>query len=271
MKKFLFTISFMVILTIFFISILAFINESSKERIANNLEMQRYKSILYAFNILPDNVDENRLPSTSTINDIFWDEEKIEENFKKQIKKIRLPITPDQQKLLKNSFLSWKDSVDIFFQINKKGEIVAYGFPLKGKGLWGTITAFGVVSADFKKMVGIDFIEQVETPGLGARIIESEFKYFFRNLDLSGFQDKPRNLPAVIMVTKKNKTNIEQSTNSLQAITGATQTVSGVLAMLNSDLGFYITVIRDNEHIITYNLPKVLNLRDGYIGGYIGD
>lgn len=250
MNKALSTIGFMVISTIFFISILAFINESSKERISRNLETERYKSILYAFNILPDNVDENRLPSTSTISDIPWDEEKIVENFNEHIKNIRLPITPDQQKLLKESFLSWRDSLDIFIHVNKTGEILAYGFPLKGKGLWGTITAFGVVSADLEKMVGIDFIEQVETPGLGARIIESEFKYFFRNLDVGGFHDDANKTPAINMVKKKSKTNVQLSSNNLQAITGATQTVSGVLAMINTDLRFYIAVIKENTQFI---------------------
>jgi len=251
MQKALATISFMIIITIFFISVLAFINESSKERIAKNLEIEKYKSILYAFNILPENINEKKLEPTSTTSDIEWEENKIMEIFKNQIKKITLPITREQRNLLKNSFLSWQDSVDIYIRLNKKGEIAAYGFTLKGKGLWGTITAFGVISSDLKKMIGIDFTDQVETPGLGARIIETEFKYFFRNLDLTGFHDYTRKTPAIIVVKKKGKTNSEHSTNSLQAITGATQTVDGVLAMINTDLKFYITFIEENTQIIT--------------------
>jgi len=89
----------------------------------------------------------------------------------------------------------------------------------------------------------------VETPGLGARITEIEFKYFFRNLDLSGFEDQSPT-PPIILVKNKDKTNLDESTNSFQAITGATQTVDGVLKMVNSDLQFYIEVIRGNEELI---------------------
>ena len=238
------TIGFMLISTIFCISILAFVHESSKERIAKNSEIERYKSILYAFNILPNHFDEKSLSPTSTINDIPWGEERIVEIFKAQVEKIQLPISSDQQKLLSKSFLSYRDSIDIFIQVNKNKKIIAYGFPMKGKGLWGTITAFAVVSANLKKMVGIDFIEQVETPGLGARIIETEFKYLFRNLDLAGFFNETNKIPPIKLVKKMNKTNVQQSSNNLQTITGATQTVNGILAMLNNDLRFYLSVIK---------------------------
>jgi Na+-transporting NADH:ubiquinone oxidoreductase subunit NqrC len=97
-------------------------------------------------------------------------------------------------------------------------------------------------------MVGIDFTDQVETPGLGARILEQEFKYFFRNMDLSGFTSGD---PApIIMVRQKQSTNVQQSSNSLQAITGATQTIDGVLNMVNTDLKFYIDVLKTNEKTI---------------------
>ena len=125
----------------------------------------------------------------------------------------------------------------------------AYGFLLKGKGLWGTISAFGVVSADLDRMVGIDFTEQFETPGLGARITEQEFKYFFRELDLTGFLSES-DQPAVVMVGRKERSNVEESTNSIQAITGATQTCNGVLSMLNTDLRFYLRLLQENKEVL---------------------
>jgi Na+-transporting NADH:ubiquinone oxidoreductase subunit C len=244
------TILFMIVITIVFISALASINELSKERVIQNAKIDRYKSILYAFDIFPENVNEQNLGLTSTTNDIPWQQDQILNNIKKQIRTIKVPVTSEQIQLLRSSFLAVKDSVEIFVRTDEAGEVMAYGFPLRGKGLWGTITAFGVVSADLNKMVGIDFTEQVETPGLGARITEIEFKYFFRNLDLSGFQEQKTESPAIVMVKKKDNTNVENSTNSFQAITGATQTVSGVLKMVNTDLRFYIAVIRGNWELI---------------------
>jgi Na+-transporting NADH:ubiquinone oxidoreductase subunit C len=244
------TILFMIIITIVFISALASINELSKERVIQNAKIDRYKSILYAFDIFPEDVNEQDLGLTSTTNDIPWQQDQILQNIEKQIRTIKVPVTSEQVRLLKNSFLTVKDSVEIFVRTNEAGEAVACGFRLRGKGLWGTITAFGVVSADLNKMIGIDFTEQVETPGLGARITETEFKYFFRNLDLTDFQNQSSTTQPIILVRNKDKTNMEESTNSFQAITGATQTVDGVLKMVNTDLWFYINVIRGNEEFI---------------------
>ncbi|UCE06295.1 MAG: FMN-binding protein [bacterium] len=250
MKRGISTVIFMIIITIIFISALASINELSKERIFQNAKIDQYKSILYAFDILPENVDERELSLTSTTDDIPWQQEMILKTIENQICTIKIPVTEPQRELLKNSLLAVKDSIELFISINEANKVTAYGFHLRGKGLWGTITAIGVISADLRKMVGIDFTEQVETPGLGARITETEFKYFFRNLDLSGFQDKDRQTPPIILVKKKDTTNMEEPTNSFQAITGATQTVDGVLKMVNTDLWFYINVIRDKEDLI---------------------
>ena len=251
MKKGILTVIFMVVITIVFISALASIHELSKERVMQNAKIDQYKSILYAFDIFPENIVEQELGLTSTTDAIPWQQDQILQIIEDQIRAIKVPVTSEQAQLLKNSFLVVKDSIEIFVRTNEAGEITAYGFPMRGKGLWGTITAFGVLSADLNKMLGIDFTEQVETPGLGARITEIEFKYFFRDLDLSGFQDHPpTGGQPIVLVRKKDNTNREVSTNSFQAITGATQTVDGVLKMVNTDLRFYIDVIRENEELI---------------------
>lgn len=244
MKKALQTIGFMVIITVLFISALAFINESSKARIQQNQHIDASKSVLYAFNIFPPGISGSGLPPTSTTSDIPWQENAVLETLGSQIKTIKVPVSAKQKQLLKDSYLTVPDSIEIYIRLNQDQQIDAYGFPLKGKGLWGTITAFGVISADLQKMIGIDFTDQVETPGLGARITEEEFKSFFRHLDLSGVNDQSR---PIVMVSQKERSNLEQSTNELQAITGATQTCNGVLAMLNTDLPFYLAVLSNTE------------------------
>ena len=240
----------MVLITAVFISALAYLNEISRERIAQNTEMQRIQSILYACNILPHGVEEATLPPTTTTSDLPWDAERLLGMMETRVETVRLPVTEEQQLLVKDSFLSFRDSATIYVFYDEGIETPgAFGFPLKGKGLWGTISAFGVVSAELDRMVGIDFTEQVETPGLGARITEQEFKYFFRELDLRGFFSES-DLPAVVMVGRKERSNIEESTNSIQAITGATQTCNGVLSMLNTDLRFYLRLLQENKEVL---------------------
>ncbi len=246
MKKAFWTIFFMILITTIFISALASINELTKERIDRSMEIERYKSILYAFNIFPQGKNEQDFDPKATTADIFWQQEQLLESVRQRITTVKLPVSANQKALLKNSYLGVADSVQLYLKI-ENDSVTAYGFPLRGKGLWGTITAFGVISSDLSKMVGIDFTEQSETPGLGARIMEIEFKKFFRNLDLNGFQNQESDRPAVIMVNRKDQTNQQKSTNELQAITGATQTCDGVLKMVNTDLPFYISLIQSNQ------------------------
>ena len=257
MKKGIFTVIFMVMITVFFIFILAFVNEAAKNRIVQNTEIQRIRSILYACNVLPEGVEESALSPTSTTQDIPWHEQDLLKMVEDRLRSVRLPIKPSQRALLENSFLSLQDSVELIVLLNEEGEIDGYGFPLRGRGLWGTISAVAVISSDLKHMIGIDFTDQVETPGLGARIMETGFKYFFRGLDLGGFLDQGQNQTPIVMVGKKDKTNIELSTNSIMAITGATQTCNGVLNMINSDLKFYMRSISESRDEIKNKILSI--------------
>jgi len=250
MKKAFFTVGFMLAVTVFFIFILAFVHEISGQRITRNLAIQKMRSILYAFNIFPEGMGEKNLSETSTTADVPWKEADLVNAMKQRIKTITLPVFAQQRELLKGSFLSIQDSAEIYVLFDHEGNIAAYGFPLRGKGLWGTISAFAVVSSDFSRMLGIDFTDQVETPGLGARILEKEFKSYFRGLDLKNFFQPIFEPLPIVMVSKKDHSNLEQSTNSIQAITGATQTCNGVLNMINTDLRFYIRLLSENREVL---------------------
>jgi len=256
MKKSFWTVIFMVIITIVFIAALSSVNELTREKIMQNSLIENYKSILYAFDIFPLGQGEAGYPLKATTADIPWTPNDILKSFKTQIYKVSVPVTSEQKKLLASSYLVIADSAEIFVRV-QNDSIIAFGFPMRGKGLWGTITAFGVASSDLKRMIGIDFIEQVETPGLGARILEIEFKRFFRGLDLSGFAASSPERPAIVMVNRKEKSNLEQTTNELQAITGATQTCNGVLKMVNTDVEFYLQVLETNRELIAQKLNSL--------------
>ena len=239
MKKGLFTIVFMFLLTTVFTAAVAFVYEFSKERIEQNSQIETYKSILYAFGIFPSRKPEKSLGPTDTTYDIPWKKHEVFEMMSEHVKKVKIPVPEDQREHDK------PESVTIYIKVGNNGVAEAYGFFLTGKGLWGTIEAFIAISSDLKKMVGIDFTKQVETPGLGARITEQEFKSFFRNLELSGFVSEGADKEPILMVKNKERSNLDESTNSFQAITGATQTSQGVLDMLNKKVGWYITVIKE--------------------------
>ena len=243
MKNVFYTISFMIIITVVFISALATVHEVSQERVAMMSRMQELRSRMYAFDLLPDS-GRIQIPLTATTADLPWNSARVMA-WGKTIQHRWLPVPDSLKRYLAGSMLIIGDSVEIFIRGNLLGRPAAYGFQLRGRGLWGTITAFAAISADLKSMIGIDFTHQVETPGLGARITEEEFKHFFRNLDLTCFS-RTNEGPCITMVRNKTSSNLQVQTNELQAITGATLTSNGVLAMMNTDMRFYIKLLENS-------------------------
>lgn len=99
------------------------------------------------------------------------------------------------------------------------GAVTATVLRQNGMGLWGAIRAVVGFDAGGGRLTGIEFLEQSETPGLGARIEEAWFKEQFKGkkgpLDLvpEGSQD---------------------GENQFDAITGATITSKGVRDLVNA-------------------------------------
>jgi Na+-translocating ferredoxin:NAD+ oxidoreductase RnfG subunit len=244
MKNAFYTISFMILITAVFISALAWVQEVSQDRMAMMSQMRDLRSQLYAFDLLPD-AGRKGFPPAATTADLPWNNEQVMA-WKSQFQDRWLPVPDSLKHELAGSMLMAGDSVLIRVRVDSTNRPIAYGFQLKGRGLWGTITAFAAISADLKSMVGIDFTQQMETPGLGARITEEEFKYFFRNLDLTCFSQSDG--PCITLVRNKTASNREVQISELQAITGATLTCSGVLKMMNTDLRFYIKLLKNSEN-----------------------
>lgn len=244
------TVGFMMIVSLAFMVVLATVNEATKPRVEKNFALEQAKSMLYAFDVFPSGVKEETMSPISITANVPWKEAELMQAMQTRMRKANVPISPELQSELAGTFLDGKSSVDIYEGLDEQGNVVSYGLFLYGNGLWGSIEGFGVISADLKKMMGIDFLKQSETPGLGARITEKEYKYFYRNLDLGGFYQPKAGMTPVIMIKAKPQTNIENSTNSVQAITGATQTSQGVLDMVNSNLALYIKILQ------TYQQPK---------------
>ncbi len=92
----------------------------------------------------------------------------------------------------------------------------------------GSIEGYIGLSADLSHILGLDFTNHSETPGLGGRISEDEFKEQFRNLDLSQSQDGD-----YIIYRPAPGGNVD-------AITGATLTSKSVSDFLNQDIYEFI-------------------------------
>jgi len=112
---------------------------------------------------------------------------------------------------------------DVLYKIiNKKGELIGYGFLSQGQGYQGKIKIMTVINPSFKKLLGIEIIDSQETPGLGARINEHFFKDQFKGLNIA--------VPIEWTKTKPAKNN------EIKAITGATISSKSVVNILNKTI-----------------------------------
>lgn len=105
----------------------------------------------------------------------------------------------------------------VYVIYNPDGTPQSYAFPMNGQGLWGAIKGYIGVSADFSELLGLEFVEQNETPGLGGRIDEEWFKAQFSGIRITPGQ------PLVYG-------------EGIDAVTGATSSSNAVLGLLNNTL-----------------------------------
>ncbi|MBS4020801.1 MAG: FMN-binding protein [Dethiobacter sp.] len=111
------------------------------------------------------------------------------------------------------------------------GEVILYraangsiASRFNGEGLWGPIAGIVALSSDMKTIDGVIILEQQETPGLGGRIVETEFLSQFKGVEV-----EPQ------LVIKKGGEAAGKG-NEVDGITGATMTSKALENMLNNHI-----------------------------------
>jgi Na+-transporting NADH:ubiquinone oxidoreductase subunit C len=195
-KPLIYPVVFMTIVTAVFVATLAGFNHITAETIKFNNENELRQKILYVFDILPEGDDPKEIEA-------IFNERIVEKKF---------------------------EDISGYAIMDGNNE-VSYAIPINGPGLWGSITGYLGLNKDFTRTIGIEFVTQSETPGLGGRISEEDYKKQFRDIDIT----TPVN-GAYIISRPGTGGNID-------AISGATQTSSAVIKFINEDLvEFFNTV-----------------------------
>ncbi|MBL7215694.1 MAG: FMN-binding protein [Phycisphaerae bacterium] len=119
----------------------------------------------------------------------------------------------------------------------KDGRLQGYAVPFSGKGFWDKIEGVIGIAADKKTITGVSFYEQKETPGLGARIDEDEFRRQFIGKTI---EDGPK----PIGIVPSAQTLAE---NQVHAVTGATQTSIRLEALMNQDIRAWLDAVEKKE------------------------
>ncbi len=110
----------------------------------------------------------------------------------------------------------------IYKLFDQNESLIAYAFIASGQGYQGKIKMLVVAEASLNRLVGIEVVESLETPGLGAKIQEDFFKQQFANLSLKGE-----------IVCRKG---VLDGPGQIKAITGATVSSQAVVNILNQRL-----------------------------------
>lgn len=139
-------------------------------------------------------------------------------NQEKQLKEAIFKVLPNA----KTYETIKKDGEEIYIGKNAKDKVVGYAFLAKGSGYQGEILIIAGLEPGLDKIIGIEVLESVETPGLGGMIQSDDFKGAFKSLSTT---------PKINLVKRT-----PEQPNEVQAITGATVSSKAVLNILNEKI-----------------------------------
>jgi len=125
-----------------------------------------------------------------------------------------------------------KQGLTLFYAANEMNDIVSIVFPISGMGFWGPIHGYVAVHPDTKKIQGITFDRQEETPGLGGEIVKPWFQEQFAGKTIHPPEEGK---PVIELV--KNATS--KSPNQVDAITGASRTSYAVQNILDNGIRLF--------------------------------
>ncbi len=135
--------------------------------------------------------------------------------------------------------------------IHARDKIAGYAFPISGVGFWARIDGYLAVTPDCKQTLGVVFLRHSETPGLGGRISEPEFRDQFRphrrqgESEARGLDITPPKSGGYINITRQAPDPGSPGYDRhVDAITGATGTSKAVEKFMNRDIEQFVRAAR---------------------------
>jgi len=200
MKKFsVKPILFMAVITIVYTTVLAGINAVTVDRIRLNEQLSEQLAFLYVLDITPENQEA----------------EYVNELFQQHVQEIEV------------------NGETLFEAFDEDGNLFAYIIPIVGGAVWGELRGIVALSTDFDTVIGIEFLSHSETPGLGGRIDEPEFKEQFRGIEIDPETDSD------FLIYRPNPGG------QADAISGATGTSNAVRNIFNNEMREFMSQTRE--------------------------
>lgn len=148
-----------------------------------------------------------------------WAEPKIEMHRKAATEQAIYMVQPSAKDYQKVETVDF----ELYKVFDESKNSIGYALPFEGNGFQGKIRLMIGIKSDLKELVGLEILEQVETPGLGTKVTEDPFTNQFEELVAE---------PQVAWVKGAPPTK----PNEIQAITGATISSKSVVKIINDGL-----------------------------------
>lgn len=187
-------ILFMIVMTVVFTGVLATINEITAEQVDLNEQASEQRAFL--------NVVDADYEGLSA--------EEVNERYEEVFTEITV-------------------SGYTLYEAHLNNELIGYVYPMSGSAVWGELRGILGIDRDFEELLGVEFLSHNETPGLGGRIEEAEFKEQFRGLDLTDVEGD----------------NYVDYEGEVDAISGATGTSNAVRRIMNSELEEFFSEVKE--------------------------
>ena len=104
-----------------------------------------------------------------------WAAPKIEINKKRDTEEAIYKVQPDTKKFEKVN----EANFEVYKVFDDSGNVLGYAMPYEGNGFQGKIRLMFGIKNDLKELTGLEILEQSETPGLGAKIVDDDFRAQF--------------------------------------------------------------------------------------------
>ncbi len=199
---------FMLVITVVFVGVLSIFYRSTEKKV------ETYKRQTYQMQILSlfadtlstvTGMDKVKLADINNLND----------NYRKFIIEKKLPK------------VSGNAVNQTFYEASAgNGIVLGYCFDVTGSGLWGTMRGLMAVTPDFGRIINFVIYDQMETPGLGARVEEPWFK--------AQFSGKPLITGNTITTFTLVPEEALPAATQIKQITGASITSSSVLKIIQT-------------------------------------
>lgn len=171
-------------------------------------------------------------------------------------------LSPNEIVELRSKYVHKGPTVELFGKIpavtqtwvvRKNGKVLAVAIPVRGVGFWAPISGYIALSPDLNTVKGVVFLGHSETPGLGGRLTEKNWRDKFKGLkiDQAGTDDYK-------LIYIDNNPSPSKQNRHVDAITGATGTSSAIEKFINNSLLDFRNALGDNP---AQQLAKLIALQ----------